>query len=223
MGYKLLSQDMKTRKGETNEMDWSDVGTWHKATGVQNQPLCTDGWLHDYDDVLLAVLMNPIHAGIDNPICYSTKRKGKTKSDGLKRGSRQLCLVTKVELPKVTIQQRVCFAILCAKAVFTSNNKWTQWANAWLINKDRSQAAADAAAAAADAAACAAAAYAADAAAYAADAYAADAAAYADARAAARAVAYTATNVADAYAAVGLNNRKLNFVNLAKQAMIIGD
>jgi hypothetical protein len=137
MGYKLLTQDMKTRKWQTNEMDWSDVGVWHEATGEHGQGLCSDEYLHDYDDLLLAVFMNPVHSNINLPVCYETERDGDTETDGVKRGSRRLRLVRKVELPHVTDEQRVRFAILCAKEV-CEDKQWLKWADKWLSSKSRS-------------------------------------------------------------------------------------
>jgi len=59
--YKLTDQNLQTHGG----YQWV-VGEWHKATG-DGKALCTDGWLHCYDSPELAVLLNPIHAGIENP------------------------------------------------------------------------------------------------------------------------------------------------------------
>jgi len=41
-------------------------------------------------------------------------------------------------LPKVTTEQRVRFAILCALKVY-KKKKFTQWANRWLSGKDRTR------------------------------------------------------------------------------------
>lgn len=174
MGYKLLTQDMKTRKGKYNEMDWSDVGEWHEANGEGG--LCTAGMIHDYDDPWIAVVLNPAHAAIHNPVMYETERDGPTETDGLKCGCKRLRLVRRVDIPDVPRVQRVAFGILAAMQV-CHDDVWLTWARAWLSGEDRSSTsaryAADAAAYAAFAAAATAAAYAA----YAHD-YAAEAAAY---------------------------------------------
>ena len=116
MGYKLLTQDMKTRKDSPNEMDWQDVGQCHKATGTGG--LCTDGVLHDYNDPWLAVLMNPAHANIENPVMYETERDGEQFDDGLKHGARRLRLVVRVPLPEVSWVQKIAFGILASLEVY---------------------------------------------------------------------------------------------------------
>ncbi len=185
MGYKLLTQDMKTRKGKYNEMDWSDVGEWHEANGEGG--LCTAGMIHDYDDPWIAVVMNPAHAAIHDPIMYETERDGPTETDGLKCGCKRLRLARRVDIPDVPRVQRVAFAILAAMQV-CHEDVWLTWARAWLSGEDRSSTSAIRDAGAAHhAAAHAAAAVAAHAAAYAA--YAHDYAAEAAARAAATATA----------------------------------
>ena len=179
MGYKLLTQDMKTRKGKYNEMDWSDVGEWHEANGEGG--LCTAGMIHDYDDPWIAVVMNPAHAAIHDPVMYETERDGPTETDGLKCGCKRLRLVRRVDIPDVPRVQRVAFGILAAMQV-CHDDVWLTWARAWLSGEDRSSTSARYAAEAAAYAAFAAAATAAAYAAYAHD-YAAEAAAYAPAAA----------------------------------------
>ena len=201
--YKLTTQDMKTRKGCSNEVTWVP-GKWVKATGPLMSGLCSCAYVHYYDHPLLAILLNPIHANIKNPRLWEAEIAGRTISDrGLKSGARKLRLLRELEVPTITTEQRIRFAIRCVMGVYQEPS-WTRWATNWLSKKDRSpQAAATAARAAARAAS-----YAADAAAYAtarvaadaahADAYAADAAAYAAhaAYTAARA-AYTTAHAAD--------------------------
>jgi hypothetical protein len=135
MGYKLLTQDMKTRKGKYNEMDWSDVGEWHEANGEGG--LCTAGMIHDYDDPWIAVVMNPAHAAIHNPVMYETERDGDVATDGLKCGCKRLRLVRRVDIPDVPRVQRVAFAILAAMQV-CRDGVWLTWARAWLSGEDRS-------------------------------------------------------------------------------------
>lgn len=177
MGYKLLTQDMKTRRGEYNEMDWSDVGEWHEANGEGG--LCTAGMIHDYDDPWIAVVLNPAHAAIHDPVMYETERDGPTETDGLKCGCKRLRLVRRVDIPDVPRVQRVAFGILAAMQV-CHDDVWLTWARAWLSGEDRSSQAARYAAYAHD--------YAAEAATYATFAAAASAAAYAPAAAAANGV-----------------------------------
>jgi len=55
--YKLTDQDMQTWKG----FQW-ELNKWYETSG--EGPLCSEGWLHGYEDPLLAMLHNHIHANI---------------------------------------------------------------------------------------------------------------------------------------------------------------
>jgi hypothetical protein len=217
--YKLTTQEGKTR----NETQWGE-NISHEATGDIKQGLCSDAWIHAYTHPLLAVLMNPVHADIENPILWEGKGEGEAKFEPLKCGFRKFTTLKKIPLPEVTDVQKVAFGILCAKEVY-KDSSWNQWADKWLSGEDRTKSSANAAA---DAAAYAAAA--ADVVAYyaanAADAYAASDAASSAARAAANA-AYAAANAADAYAASDAassaaskaTGKELDFVSIALKAM----
>jgi len=204
--YKLTDQNMQTHNG----FQW-ELGV-EKTTGGSGD-LCSSGWLHAYTDPLLAVLLNPIHANFQNPKLFVAEGKGESKSDrGLKVGYTSLTLIEEMAIPEISHEQRVRFAIFCAKEV-CKNTAWNKWADDWLSEKDRTSYAAAAAAAAAayaaDGDAAYAAAYAADAYAYAA--YAADAYAYA-----AYAAAYAAE--ADAYAAYAAASAAAANVDLIARA-----
>jgi len=140
--YKLTDQNMQTHNG----CQWK-LGATKTAYGTGD--LCTSDWLHFYDDPLLAVLLNPIHANLDAPHLFAGTTSGKIKNDhGLKFGCQKLTLKKKIRLPKITTKQRVRFAILCAKAVYADEH-FGRWADDWLNGKDRSGSAAKAAAKAA--------------------------------------------------------------------------
>lgn len=147
--YKLTDQDHKTRAGYDNETQWGE-GIEHSAKGDASEDLCSDGWLHAYTDFLLAVLLNPVHANIRKPVLWEAEGYV-GKSDGCKVGCRKLKTVRIIPLPKVTIEQRVRFAILCVKQIY-ADAQWNAWADTWLIGKDRSHLAAAKASAAAAAA-----------------------------------------------------------------------
>ena len=132
---KLTRQDMTTHNG----FQW-EVGKWYKTDGQGN--LCGPGWLHGYTHPLLAALLNPIHADIDEPRLWAVEIEGQRKDDnGLKFGATRMRLVKELPLPEVTTEQHIKFAILCAKQVY-DNPSWNQWAD------DRAAAAAEAAEAA---------------------------------------------------------------------------
>jgi hypothetical protein len=213
--YKLTDQNLKTHNG----FQW-EIGKKVQTDGKENE-LCNSSWLHYYDHPLLAILLNPIHANISNPRLFEVKALGKHLNDrGLKGGCTKMTLVKEIELPIITQNQKIAFAILCSLEVYHIKS-FIRWAKNWLNGKDRSHSAANANAAAAAAAAADAYAAAANADAYAA----ANADAYAAANAAANAAdadAYAAANVA-AYAANAAANAAdaLPLIKLAKKALKI--
>ncbi|MDD8011845.1 MAG: hypothetical protein PHX05_00005, partial [Acidobacteriota bacterium] len=142
--YKLLRQDMTSHGG----CRWT-VGEWKETDG--HGELCGPGWLHDYIHPLLAVLHNPIHANIRDPLGFAVEVAGKNLRDGqMKEGWTRMRPIKQIALPVVTIEQRVRYAILAAQEVTPkSDTQWHTWAKAWLSGADRSAAAAREAAAAA--------------------------------------------------------------------------
>jgi hypothetical protein len=125
--YKLTDQAMRTYNG----FQWEFL-KWEEAYGDPTQPLCTDGWFHCYDSPLLAVLHNPIHANIANPRLFEVEVAGDTKDDnGMKRGFRKMRIVKELPVPEITVEQRVRYGILCAKAACT-DPKFVKWADYWL-------------------------------------------------------------------------------------------
>jgi len=99
--------------------------------------LCSHGWLYCYDSPVLAVLLNPIHADIENPRLFKCKCGGKTKNDnGLKRGYSEMTLISEVDLPEITTDQKIKFAILCALEVY-KEPIFKKWTESWLSGKDR--------------------------------------------------------------------------------------
>ena len=190
--YKLTDENLETYHG----CHWQ-LGVERSAAG--RGELCTAGWIHVYDDPLLAIIMNPIHANFQRPRLFEVATRGRVKNDrGMKFGVQHCTLVRELPPPVITPVQRAAFGILCVLPVYT-DTCFIAWAEKWLNGSDRSiEAAANAANAAANAAddALAYAANVANAAAYAATNAAADAAANAAnaADAAANAAAYVATN-----------------------------
>lgn len=130
--YKLTNADGTTYGG----MQWAE-GVTNEATGSMEQDLCTDGWIHAYEHPLLAVLLNPIHAEFSNPILWEAKGKIGKRDGQLKCGCRKLTTIRRMELPVVTAEQRVRFAILCAKTG-CDDPAWNRWADDWLSGKDHS-------------------------------------------------------------------------------------
>ena len=132
--YKLTNQNLQTYDG----FQWT-VGKWEGTNGAGE--LCSPGWLHCYDDKLLAVLLNPIHANIQNPRLFRVDVSGKKKTNnGLKFGFSKMRLVEEIPLPGISTIQRGAFGILCALTLPNNATAFIKWSNDWLSGKDRSEA-----------------------------------------------------------------------------------
>jgi hypothetical protein len=139
MLYKLTTADLKTRKGESNETTWGE-GVTHSGDTTFSK-LCSPGFIHAYTHPLLAVLLNPIHADIPDPVLWECEGEVSLTDHGCKVGCRRLTTVRRIPLPPVSLEQRVRFAILCGKAV-CSDPQWLRWADGWLDGRDRTEASA---------------------------------------------------------------------------------
>ena len=127
--YKLTQQD------NTTSGDMDNGGTtliWgnnisHTATGPGTK-LGSPDVIHAYTHPLLAVLLNPIHADYQNPKLWRCEGEVVADDHGLKVGVKTLTTIEEIPLPIVTLEQRVKFAILCAKQV-CKDEKWNAWTN----------------------------------------------------------------------------------------------
>ena len=169
MLVKLTYPDGRTRPNESNETQWGE-GVTHIAQGDPVQALCTDGWIHVYEGLGGALLMNPLHASIPDPVAWEATGEIGTRDGWRKAGCRTVTTVRKIDYILPPAEALVTTAIYCALAVYAEPG-WVAWAEGWLSGEERSAHAAAYAAAYA--------AHAADAAAYAAHAIAAAYAAHA--------------------------------------------
>ncbi len=149
--YKVTDEDGCTR----NDTQWGN-GVTHKATG-NGTTLCSDGFIHAYRDPILASLVYKVPVSYRKPKLWEAEGKI-VLEDILKCGCKKLTVVKEIKWPKITLEQKVEFAILCALAIGGRSQAYLAWACGWLSGKDRTKKSADAAADAAyDAAASAAA------------------------------------------------------------------
>ena len=132
--YKLTRQDDTTSGGDTTVTWGANVS--HTAVGSGTQ-LCSSDVIHAYTHPLLAVLLNPIHANYENPKLWRCEGEVVADDHGLKVGVKTLTTIEEITLPVVTTEQRVKFAILCAKQVY-KDKQWNEWADKWLSGEDRS-------------------------------------------------------------------------------------
>ena len=131
--YKLTNQDMQTHGGYQWELNVQ------KTTDGLFPHLCFSSWLHYYHSPLLAVILNPIHASVHNPRLFEVKALGKhLDNDGLKGGCTKMILIKEIELPVISINQKIAFGILCALEVEEDKN-FIKWANNWLNGIDRTK------------------------------------------------------------------------------------
>ena len=137
--YKLTNKYCETRNNTLFE-----IGKPVKATGT-GKDLCSDGWIHFYQDPIIAVIMNPIHANFNPPRLFEAEAVGELLLEPLKGGCKELTLIKELELPVVTMTNKISFGIYCALKVY-KDPKFVLWADKWLSGTNRNSAAANAAA-----------------------------------------------------------------------------
>jgi hypothetical protein len=212
--YKLTDEFGNTR----DQTHWAE-GTKHeiaKELRDSTQPLCTRHYYHAYENPLVAVFMNPIHANFQNSILWRATGWVSKRDGQLKCGCFTLRTLQQIPLPVLTTNQRVRVSIQCTLKR-SQTESFKLWAKNWLSGIDRAADAANAAYAANATYAAYAACAAADAADAANAAYAADAANAANAACAAHAA--NATNAACAAYAANAANAACAAANAAHAAI----
>lgn len=137
IGYKLVDQNGYTRRDESGETHWA-AGATVSPVGKGDDP-CGPGVLHYYKSDLLAALLNPVHANIANPRLLVVEHNGPEYTDGTKCWTTAACrVVLEIALPELSVEQRVYWAILCAREA-CDDPKWIVWADGWLSGADRSE------------------------------------------------------------------------------------
>ena len=137
--YKLVKQSSNGVMTTMNSTEWN-IGVTNTAIGEGNA-MCSDAVLHCYSHPLLAVIFNPIHADIKNPILLEIECSEIINTDGLKHACKEQTPVAVLELPEVTTIQRVAFAIKCA-LLACKDDQFILWANKWLSGEYSSKLAA---------------------------------------------------------------------------------
>lgn len=131
--YKLTSQALTTY----GDFIWIE-GEWTTPLPGKGK-LCSGSWYHAYHHPLLALFLNPIHADFKQPILWEAEGRGAFQDDnGLKCGFASMRLVKRLEIPEITTEQRVRFALLCAKEVYKETS-FVEFADKYLFGEDRSQ------------------------------------------------------------------------------------
>jgi hypothetical protein len=213
--YKLTTQENTTQ----NDTRWG-VGITNFAANLHTHDykLCTGDVIHAYEHPLIALIRNSQDANIKNPKLWLAKGIVSV-NNGLKVGCKSLTIIDQLQIPEISLEQKIAFSIYTALAMCKDAN-FKIWAFNWLSNKDRSSVASYAASRASHAASHAsyASSYAASHASYAASYAASSAASYAVSYAAS--YASSAASSAASYAA-SRSDKIINFVSMAKKAMRI--
>jgi len=128
--YKITDTNDCTYHG----FQWYE-GKIHKTDGKGE--LCSSSFIHFYRDKRLAILLNSIYGNYHPFNMWLGEAGGTIKEDnGLKWGCTEFKMIKRVSIPKITLIQRVAFAILCSLEV-CSEPMYVKWAEGWLQNKDR--------------------------------------------------------------------------------------
>jgi hypothetical protein len=141
-GYKLTDADGCTKGNGKGRYHWTP-GEWHEAPTLG--PICNNEntGFHYYSSPHLAVMMNPAHG------CYDLKtaqlwscKVEDAQTDGTKSKARRLRLIERVELPRMTLEQRIYCAIQCMLLsgwMWRGRAEWVRWAEGWISGADRTR------------------------------------------------------------------------------------
>jgi len=126
--YKMTNENGQTK----NYTQWGQ-NIEHIVTGQLDK---VD--LNAFTDPLLAVLLSPIYCNFKRPQLWEAEGYIE-KENVLHVECTRLKTICQIELPQVTIEQRIRFAILCIKEVYL-NVEWNNWADKWLSGENRTSA-----------------------------------------------------------------------------------
>jgi hypothetical protein len=133
--YKLTNEIMQTGLSRNAKLTQWEIGIKQETNGKGD--LGGPGWLHAYTHPLLAVLFNPVHANFKNPRLFVAEGDIQKTDNGQKVGLTSLVLIKEIDLPKISLTQKIAFGIFCAKEV-SKSKEWIAWADKWLSGEDRS-------------------------------------------------------------------------------------
>jgi hypothetical protein len=116
IAYKLTDSKYQTH----NNTQWG-VNITHEVNVKKTKPeLCSTDVIHYYTTPTLALLLNPAHANIDNPIIWECEADQEVAADYGKSGCFQLTTkrIIKTNITDTHMHRiRIRFAILCAESV----------------------------------------------------------------------------------------------------------
>jgi hypothetical protein len=115
--YKLTDKNQITHA----DMKW-EIGKTNKIKKCENPQLCTKDVIHAYKNKNLALLLNPVHAKIDDPLLFEAEGIPAVEDFG-KCGVFSLKINKKLSIPEWYINKeirhdvQILFSILCAESV----------------------------------------------------------------------------------------------------------
>lgn len=136
---KLTGRDLTTYRGYS----W-EPGDWREITcSDKYSRLCSSSYFHFYTHPLLASFYNCIHADINHPLLWLVEVEWGVIHECDKSGAKRMRLVDQMDLPVITMVQRVAVALLYIKSCYPDRSStWDSWADAWLSGEDRTREAA---------------------------------------------------------------------------------
>ena len=137
--YKLTDINKQTHNG----YQLPENGIWYYPSNRKDTCTpCSDTALHHYSHPLLAILFNPIHASYKNCRLFKSEVDCEYGTDRLKGWCTAQKVISELEVPKITLEQKIAFAIYCAEYTGNTSYIWQTWAYNWMHNIDRSAGAA---------------------------------------------------------------------------------
>lgn len=122
--YKLTNE-----LGQTlNDTQWGP-GVSHSGTGKGE--LCSKGWIHAYEHMIVGIIMNPIHGGFRQPKLWLAEGEVSLRDGPLKCGCRMLTTLHEIPVPGISTRLRLELAIRCVMLV-CDDTRFITWAKAWL-------------------------------------------------------------------------------------------
>ena len=128
--YKLTRHNGTTYNGT----EWGP-GVQHTVPGGY-QGICGAGWLHAYEDPLLAVLHNPVHANFTDFRLWEAKGGGRVSRDeGMKIMVTTLSTIQEIPAPVVTQRARLTYGLLVLRAI-AKDDRFSQEVDKWVAGED---------------------------------------------------------------------------------------
>lgn len=122
-----------------NNTQWGE-GVTHEAVGNIKHGLCSNGFIHAYENPLIAVMMNMSHGAFSPAQMWEAEGEVLLREGQLKCGCRKLTTIRRVDMPKVSSVSKTRFAIGCVWLVCVGDiySTWKEWALNWINGADRS-------------------------------------------------------------------------------------